>query len=248
MDTMKTWTIGFALATLLLLQSCLGTPPPAQQASSKDEEAAATAEARPKRRNLRRRSDAGKFDFYVMSLSWSPGFCATPAGERDETQCGPQRHFAFVLHGLWPQYEERGWPEDCSTEPLERQVVDGMLAIMPSPRLVRHEWSKHGTCSGLSSREYFEEATEAFQSVKIPEAYRAPIKQIMVNPANVQRDFAAVNPNFGAGSFVVTCTNNGRFLQEVRACLTKDLDGRPCNREVQRSACRSNEVIMRPVR
>lgn len=249
---MKTLTSRFALAPLLILSACRETPPRAPQAAPTSpqatEPAAAAAEARPKRRNLRRRSDAGKFDFYVMSLSWSPGFCATPAGERDETQCGPQRHFAFVLHGLWPQFEERGWPENCSNEPVERNVVDGMLAIMPSPRLVRHEWSKHGTCSGLSAREYFEESTEAFQSVKIPEAYRAPLKQIMVNPAKVQRDFAAANPSFAKGGFVVTCTNNGRFLQEVRACLTKELEGRACTKEVQRSACRSSEVIMRPVR
>jgi hypothetical protein len=32
-----------------------------------------------------------------MSLSWSPGFCATGAGQDDPLQCGPERHFAFVL-------------------------------------------------------------------------------------------------------------------------------------------------------
>jgi ribonuclease T2 len=235
-----------AILPLLLLTGCLGAPP-----SSSGAEAART-EARRERpsakRKPRERGVSGKFDFYVLALSWSPGFCATPAGRNDDTQCGPQRHFAFVLHGLWPQYENRGWPQDCSTEPLDRSVVDAMLPIMPSTKLIGHEWRKHGTCSGLSSKEYFEEATEAFRAVKIPAAYQAPMKTITVDPDQVQRDLASANPGFPAGSFVVTCTGNGRFLQEVRACLTKDLEGRPCNREVQRSACRSNEVIMRPVR
>jgi ribonuclease T2 len=196
-----------------------------------------------------KRTAPGKFDFYVMSLSWSPGFCATPAGRNDDTQCGPQRNFAFVLHGLWPQYEERGWPENCgSGERPDAAVVAAMLPIMPSPKLVSHEWSKHGTCSGLSVKEYFEEASDAFRGVKIPSAYQAPMKQITVDPDKVQSGFAAANPAFPAGSFVVTCTSNGRFLQEVRACLTKELTGRPCNREVLRSACKSNQVIMRPVR
>jgi len=196
-----------------------------------------------------KRTAPGKFDFYVMSLSWSPGFCATPAGRNDDTQCGPQRHFAFVLHGLWPQYEKRGWPHDCGGgERPDSAVVDAVLPIMPSPKLVNHEWSKHGTCSGLSPKEYFDEAGEAFRSVKIPAAYQAPIKQITVDPHKVQSDFAAANPAFPADGFVVTCTNNGRFLQEVRACLTKELAGRPCNREVLRSACKSKRVIMRPVR
>jgi ribonuclease I len=116
-----------------------------------------------------KRTAPGKFDFYVMSLSWSPGFCATPAGRNDDTQCGPQRHFAFVLHGLWPQYEKRGWPHDCGGgERPDSAVVDAVLPIMPSPKLVNHEWSKHGTCSGLSPKEYFDEAGEAFRSVKIP--------------------------------------------------------------------------------
>ena len=234
------------VAIVMAISGCRGAAPPAP----KDlESRPAAPESRPKARRSRVRSAAaGKFDFYVMSLSWSPGFCATPAGHNDDTQCGPQRHFGFVLHGLWPQFEERGWPQDCSVEPLDRAVAESMLEIMPSARLVSHEWRKHGTCSGLSAKEYFDEATEAFHGVKVPAAYQAPMKTITVDPANVQRDFATANPLFPEGSFVVLCTSNGRFLQEVRACLTKELDGRPCNREVRRSECRSNEVIMRPVR
>jgi len=221
---------GILAVAIVLLSGCRG----------------ASVEVRPKQQ---KRVAPGKFDFYVIALSWSPGFCATPAGRNDDTQCGPGRRFAFVLHGLWPQYEERGWPQDCAFgERPDAALVDSMLPIMPSPKLVHHEWSKHGTCSGLPAKDYFAEATQAFRSVTIPAAYHAPIKQIMVDPDKVQRDFAASNPAFPADAFVVTCTNNGRFLQEVRACLTKELSGRPCNREVLRSACKSNEVIMRPVR
>ena len=32
-------------------------------------------------------------------------------GDADE-QCHSARPYAFVLHGLWPQYERRGWPEN----------------------------------------------------------------------------------------------------------------------------------------
>ena len=190
----------------------------------------------------------GTFDFYVMSLSWSPGFCASPAGRNDDLQCGTQRNFAFVLHGLWPQYEQSGWPETCSTEPADQSLSKGMLEIMPSPRLVSHEWSKHGTCSGLSQKEYFEDAADAFHHVKIPAAYAGPTKQITVNPAQMRKDFGAANPSIGEQGFVVLCSRNGRFLQEVRACLTKDLDGRACNREVLHEECHSDEIIMEPLR
>jgi ribonuclease T2 len=190
----------------------------------------------------------GAFDFYVMALSWSPGFCASPAGRNDTQQCGTQRNFGFVLHGLWPQYENGGWPETCTTEALDRSLVNGMLDIMPSPKLIAHEWAKHGTCSGLSEKEYFEDAADAFHAIKIPPAYQGPHQQVVVNPAKLREDFGRANPSMGADDFVVICTRNGRFLQEVRACLNKDLDGRACNREVVRSACRSDEIIMQPLR
>jgi ribonuclease T2 len=173
-----------------------------------------------------------------MSLSWSPGFCATPAGRGDKLQCGPERHFAFVLHGLWPQYERGGWPESCSTEGVAENLVTSMLAIMPSPRLVAHEWEKHGTCSGLSPKDYFEEAAEAFQSIQIPPRYKSPRQTIAVSPSQLQQDFARVNPKLPDDSLVVLCSGNGRYLQEVRACLTEDLEGRRCNGEVLHEACK----------
>jgi ribonuclease T2 len=191
---------------------------------------------------------SGTFDFYVMSLSWSPGFCATAAGKNDPLQCGGQRNYAFVLHGLWPQYEQKGWPENCSTESVDQTTVQSMLNIMPSPKLVEHEWEKHGTCSGLSPHDYFEEATEAFENIKIPQQYQAPKSTITTSPAKIAEDFIAANPKFGAQGFSVLCSSNGRYLQEIHACLTKELEGRSCNQEVLREACRSDEVILRPVR
>lgn len=239
---MTHWT-RIVLAGFTLLAGCRSTPP---QAPARQETPSPRPDERRRPHRNRERNAQARFDFYVMSMSWSPGFCATPAGRHDDLQCGPQRHYGFVLHGLWPQYEERGWPQDCSTEPLDQQLVEKMLTIMPSPKLVRHEWTKHGTCSGLSSKDYFDEATSAYHSVTVPANYQTPVKQVMVDPQVMQREFASANPSFPADSFVVLC--NGRYLQEVRACLTKDLAGRPCNREVLRSACRSREIIMRPVR
>src|SRR6188768_4245397 len=59
-----------------------------------------------------RQNEPGKFDFYVLALSWSPSYCEQ-AGDRKsaQQQCGA-RPFSFVVHGLWPQYE-RGFPEFC---------------------------------------------------------------------------------------------------------------------------------------
>ena len=190
----------------------------------------------------------GNFDFYLLSLSWSPGFCATPAGQNDPGQCAPGRKFAFVLHGLWPQYEQTGWPEDCGTEPFDRTLAEKMLADMPSEKLIEHEWAKHGTCSGLSQKDYFDEADEAFQSIKIPTQYAELATALNVSPSEIRSQFVAANPKVGEEEFVIECSGNGRYLSEVHACLTKDLEGRACNREELSKECRSGSVLMRPVR
>jgi ribonuclease T2 len=94
-------------------------------------------------------SKPGKFDYYVLSLSWSPEHCAEKPS--DDSQCGTTRRYAFVVHGLWPQYENGGYPQNCSVDdPLTDGDVQKALDIMPSEDLIRHEWQKHGTCSGLS--------------------------------------------------------------------------------------------------
>ena len=96
------------------------------------------------------------FDFYVLSLSWSPSYCEAEGDNANRQQCDIGRPYAFVVHGLWPQFE-RGFPADCDT--AEREVDNDTLRslydIMPSSGLIRHEWRKHGTCSGLSQHDYF---------------------------------------------------------------------------------------------
>ena len=54
-----------------------------------------------------------KFDYFILSLSWTPSWCAEARGA---AQCEAGRGYGFTLHGLWPQYERGGWPADCRSE------------------------------------------------------------------------------------------------------------------------------------
>jgi ribonuclease T2 len=193
-----------------------------------------------------RRGTAGEFDFYLLSLSWSPRYCSSPAGERDNTQCGGQRRYEFVLHGLWPQYE-RSWPQFCaSQQTLSNALVEKMMDIMPSRRLIRHEWEKHGVCAGLTTAEYFGKARAAFSSVRIPSSLQTPRDARTAAPEKIRDEFAAANPGLAKEAITVSCA--GRFLSEVRVCLGKDLKGRTCSAEVSRQGCRVREIIVQPVR
>src|SRR5215475_12842010 len=112
-----------------------------------------------------RQGEPGVFDYYLLTLSWSPEFCHSHA-DKPECQSG---HHGFVVHGLWPQYVD-GYPEKCSNAPGLSNPAE-MVDIMPDAGLVGHEWTTHGTCSGLGAEEYFKLLRRAFTSVKVPERF-----------------------------------------------------------------------------
>ena len=198
----------------------------------------------------RRQNEPGQFDFYVLSLSWSPSFCAVGAersAERaaQDPQCGA-RPFSFVVHGLWPQYE-RGFPEFCQVPAprLNREIVSSMLDLMPSPRLIFREWDRHGTCSGLSARAFFETVRKARAVVKIPPEYLDVNTPLTVTPDEVEDAFVKANPGLTRAGIAVGC--DSRRLNEVRVCVTRELGFRDCS-EIDRRACRRDKLVMPPVR
>jgi ribonuclease T2 len=196
----------------------------------------------------RRQNEPGQFDFYVLSLSWSPSFCAANAERsfrRPDPQCGP-RPYSFVVHGMWPQYD-RGFPEFCQVPAprLGRNIVSSMLDLMPSPRLVYHEWDRHGTCSGLSQSAYFDTIRKARAVVKIPSQYLELRSPQTVTPDEVEDAFVAANPGLTREGISVTC--GGRRLDEVHICLSRTLQFRDCP-EVERRSCRRDRLLMPPVR
>jgi ribonuclease T2 len=195
----------------------------------------------------RRQNQSGQFDFYVLALSWSPTYCEASAekGRAPKEQCGG-RPYAFIVHGLWPQYE-RGFPEYCQNPAprLDRNIVSSMLDLMPAPRLIFHEWDRHGVCSGLGARGYFDTVRKARAQVKIPDAYIELSKPMTVTPDEVESAFVASNPGLTRKGIAVTC--DSRRVQEVRICLTKDLNFRDCE-DVDRRACRRDRLVMPPMR
>ncbi len=199
---------------------------------------------------LARDNKAGVFDYYVLSLSWSPSFCSTAAGKDTHTQCARGRRFAFVVHGLWPQFKD-GWPEFCATEEsfvLEQQI-DAMMDLMPSRKLIIHEWRKHGSCSGLSQAGYFEAIRSLREKLRIPARYLSPAAEISTTPQQLVRDFVLSNKNLTGGMISVQCgnTRDTARLSELRICLDRKGTFTPCGRNEARH-CRARRLIMPEVR
>jgi ribonuclease T2 len=191
-------------------------------------------------------SEAGTFDYYLLSLSWSPAFCLTDPGA---SECTGPRRFGFIVHGLWPQYE-KGWPENCNAhEQVPDNVVSGISDIMPARGLVYHEWSAHGTCSGLNPEDFFALVRRAYGGVSIPAPLSGVTHEIDQSPSAIAMEFLHANPRFSAQSIVVTCTRqDAPRLREVHICLDRDLNPRACSADAARGACRASTLIVPPIR
>ena len=192
----------------------------------------------------------GQFDYYVLALSWSPSYCAGEAGQNDSQQCAPGRRFAFVVHGLWPQYA-KGWPEFCETREnwVPQKLIDGMMDVMPSKKLIIHEWKKHGTCSGLSQAEYFSSARQIFGGLRIPARYLSPQALVTITPEQLVTDFVKSNKALTADMLSVQCGNaTGQArLSELFVCVNKAGSFTACGANEKRQ-CRATTIIMPPVK
>lgn len=189
---------------------------------------------------------AGKFDYYVLSLSWSPNWCALTGDAQGSDQCAPQHDHGWIMHGLWPQFH-RGFPSYCPT--IERAPSRGMTAdmadIMGTSGLAWHQWKKHGTCSGLSASDYYALSRRAYEQVRRPEVFRK-LDHTVKLPASVVEDaFLKANPDWEPDMVTITCKDS--HIQEARLCLSRDLKPVPCGQDVVRD-CRMKDAVFTPVR
>ncbi len=241
-----------------ILDNCADKAPPGS--SSKTVSKPKPAEAKPDQANdgeppepvseresaqPRGPSRPGSFDFYVLSLSWSPGFCATSSG-KSYSQCETGSNLGFVVHGLWPQYEH-GFPSDCGSSSFpSRLAVESAHGLYPDDGLARYEWRRHGTCSGKSPTDYFADVRRAREAVTIPQPFQTASDQQSWVPVDIERAFISANPRLKPGMIAVACRRG--TLEEVRICFTKDLRDFQACPEVASHDCRGSNVSVPPMR
>jgi ribonuclease T2 len=218
-------------------QPTKSAPPAATAKPTKKPTHAATKNAPSSTPGKRIKDTPGDFDFYVMSLSWSPDYCAG-SNVNDPQQCSIDKKLGFVLHGLWPQYN-RGYPADCSTAKLPKDAQQQFPNLYPSPKLYSHEWTKHGTCSGLNPEEYLTLSKMLKESITIPTAYRSPTKAFRTTVDELKTAFVAANSTVSADALAVQCSGSGRYLQELRVCFSREGQPITCSQEIQNDAAKS---------
>jgi ribonuclease T2 len=181
-------------------------------------------------------AEPGKFDFFLLNLSWSPEFCVT---HPTNGQCAAKP--GFILHGLWGENLDGSFPYHCSSAPGPAHP-EAYADVTPDASLIGHEWDAHGTCSGMAPDAYFSLARKAFQTVAIPPELKGLDHEIMLPPSGFLEMFAKANPSFPAGSMVLSCGNNR--LTAIEVCMTKGLVPMACPVGIR--ACRANAVKVTP--
>jgi ribonuclease T2 len=186
------------------------------------------------------------FDYYVMTLSWSPGFCDLGGEDRSPQQCAAGAGDGFVVHGLWPNDRSGADPEDCGSGRLSSPELAAARDLYPSPGLARHEYLTHGSCTGLGARDYFAAVRYVRDQIAIPPMLKAPGERQRLSPRAIEQAFIDVNANLKPTNIAVTCVRGE--LVDVRICLTHDLRAFANCPRVTARGCRSGSISVSPVR
>lgn len=185
---------------------------------------------------------------YLLAMSWSPEHCAgvrNPKGARDRFQCsGENGRFGWVLHGLWPETDDAGYPQWCRPAKIVPQpVLKKHLCMTPSAQLLQHEWAKHGTCMSPHPAAYFRSAELLFRAVRFPDMQALASRH--QTAGSIRGAFAAVNRGITPAMIAVTSDRQG-WLKEVRLCLGPRMRPARC-KSFQLGLKNSRSVRIRPM-
>lgn len=162
-------------------------------------------------------------DSYLLSLSWSPAFCArtaSRAGQPDHDHQCEDNSFGFVVHGLWPNWSKARSVDDqpgyCRpSRRLDPALVRAQMCRMPGASLVQHQWSKHGVCAFRTPEDYFARIDALTRALRLPDMARFEGQRPTVGA--LRTAFVRLNPGLPANAIMVDLDRRGR-LDEVRLC------------------------------
>ena len=200
------------------------------------------------------------FDFYVLSMSFQPEFCYQHRRDSFPGCEKPQEFWrgSLTLHGLWPSYTDGSWPSSCTNEKFNPQTVDDLgpdrfQKLWPNVKssthgkelygFWEHEWTKHGTCTGLSQDDYFDTAMKHF--LPTPNLVREKYGSSVSATALLKAYHAEVSD---AKDVLFVCSG-GKYLSEVRVCVGRNKDGSgsqmiDCVSEIEEEGNCGNEIFI----
>jgi ribonuclease T2 len=187
------------------------------------------------------------FDYYVMALSWSPGFCDLGGAQKSPRQCAVGAGYGFVVHGLWPDNRFGPDPADCAPYAEVSQAdLDGANDLYPTSGLAAYEYRKHGTCTGLDPAGYFSAVRLVRDGIAIPPSLQGVRAWRRMPPDDIRQAFVDANANLRPDNIAVTCAQGQ--LVDVRICISRTLRAFATCPQVARNSCRRASIVVAPLR
>ena len=170
---------------------------------------------------------------YVLSLTWSPRFCATSIGTDADTrfQC-VQNRFGFAVHGLWAQSrgarDKCDQPRNCAIGLVSDSLVKTHLCTMPGVQLIQSQWQKHGTCSGLSQPQWFSVIDSLWEGLSLPDPRKMAGAGGTISVKALRDSVARRNGARGMVSGGVMVGAHDGHLEELRLCYDTSFKPAAC--------------------
>jgi len=163
-------------------------------------------------------------DIYLLAYFWEPESCQSSTTNAGCNEPMPYWGNHFTIHGLWPQFSSGGYPQYCTNEVYDSKVTtkigSDMLKYWPNIQYVfndplytsfwEHEWSKHGTCTGLSQEDYFQITISLYLKLGTPLS--------IIDAINSTISTEKLRNDFGGSKFVSLQCDKGSYLSGVYTC------------------------------
>jgi ribonuclease T2 len=181
--------------------------------------------------NIVSESEEGTTDrYYLFNNFWQPTTCSN-SGDTTYQQCSINAKEYWknnsTIHGLWPEYSDGSYPSYCTNEPFDPLIIKDVFqeklnTLWPNiistgkgdeSYLWQHEWDKHGTCSGLSQRDYFSQILKAQVEYVTPEFVK--------NNIGKETDSPKLFESYEGNKKVLLLCENVNMLNEIRICLSQ---------------------------
>jgi|GEM_PF-5403819 len=184
---------------------------------------------------------------FLYVASWSPAYCAERDPEGRGAQCRHDlpKQYRFIIHGLWPQAVNDGYLNYCKpvSETLQANIVNDYFYLMPSSKLMAHQWKKHASCGNFTQKTYFKTIENLYKKFEIAALFADIHQTQSFSLDGLLAKLTQQIPHIDKENIVIRCRKNN--LKEIRICLDQNFAPRKCHyTEIRSGGCRKDAKIM----
>ena len=153
----------------------------------------------------------------ILALSWQKSFCKI----HHTPECKYSKNYDyFTIHGLWPKQKNCDGIQHFR---LPKHLWSTLKKYMPSTKLIKHEWRKHGTCYSKDPIIYFSDTiylTQTINNSKILEYFKQNEGKVITKQA-LNRIINKIYPH-QARKIQMKCQNG--YVTELRFSLNGNIN------------------------